>query len=77
MSLLLFSLSITWLTSSMVSRVRILTDAPIEFGQISPDDWYQPAWIDEKRAEQGRLAMMRQHIIYAGMSHLILHLVGL
>ncbi|KAG5221288.1 glycosyltransferase family protein [Salix suchowensis] len=51
---------------TMVSRVRILTDAPIQFGQISPDDWYQPAWIDEKRAEQGRLAMMRQHIIYAG-----------
>ncbi|KAL4265283.1 glycosyltransferase 15 family protein [Pleurotus pulmonarius] len=52
-------------TDEFKTRVRILTDAPIQFGQISPDDWYQPPWIDEKRAEQGRLAMMRQHIIYA------------
>ncbi|KAF4603652.1 hypothetical protein EYR38_004067 [Pleurotus pulmonarius] len=57
--------SLHHMAHSMTSRVRILTDAPIQFGQISPDDWYQPPWIDEKRAEQGRLAMMRQHIIYA------------
>jgi alpha 1,2-mannosyltransferase len=47
-------------------RVRVLTDAPIHFGQIPEEHWYQPDWIDEDRARGGRSRMMAQGIIYAG-----------
>lgn len=48
------------------SRVTVLTDAPISFGLIPHDHWYQPDWIDENRAREGRTKMMWQGIIYAG-----------
>ncbi len=47
-------------------RVRVLTDAPIHFGLIPPEHWYQPEWIDENLARLGRLRMMGQGIIYGG-----------
>ena len=47
-------------------RVRILTDAPVHFGLIPPEHWYQPEWIDEDLARRGRLTMMEQGIIYGG-----------
>jgi len=47
-------------------RVRVLTDAPVHFGQIPPEHWYQPEWIDEEQATANRLRMMAQGIIYAG-----------
>lgn len=47
-------------------RVRVLTDAPVHFGQIPPEHWYQPEWIDEAQATANRLRMMAQGIIYAG-----------
>jgi hypothetical protein len=48
------------------SRVTILTDAPIFFGQIPREQWFQPDWIDETRAREGRMQMMWKGIIYAG-----------
>lgn len=47
-------------------RVRILTDAPVQFGVIPPEHWYQPEWIDEDLARRGRLRMMEQGVIYGG-----------
>lgn len=44
----------------------MLTDAPVHFGQIPPEHWYQPEWIDEAQATANRLRMMAQGIIYAG-----------
>jgi len=53
-------------TEEFKERVRVLTDAPIHFGQIPHDHWYQPDWIDEDRARAGRSRMLSQGIIYAG-----------
>lgn len=53
-------------TEEFKERVRVLTDAPIHFGLIPHDHWYQPDWIDEDRARSGRSRMMAQGIIYAG-----------
>jgi alpha 1,2-mannosyltransferase len=50
-------------------RVSVLTEAPLTFGQIPPEHWYQPDWIDEDRARQERMKMERNNIIYGG-SHL-------
>ncbi|KAF7794142.1 hypothetical protein EIP86_005273 [Pleurotus ostreatoroseus] len=36
------------------------------FGQIPHDHWYQPDWIDEKKAEAGRDKMVKDNIIYGG-----------
>ena len=46
--------------------VSNLTEAKISFGLIPPEHWYQPEWIDEDRAAQGRQKMHEQNIIYAG-----------
>lgn len=53
-------------TQEFKDRVSVLTRAPIHFGLIPKEHWYQPDWIDEERATQGRAKMMAQRIIYAG-----------
>lgn len=50
----------------LIRRVRVLTTSNVSFGQIPPEHWYQPEWIDETRASAGRQKMMQQGIIYAG-----------
>lgn len=55
-------------TYEVYRRVSVLTDAPIHFGQIPKEHWFQPDWIDENKAREGRLRMMAQGIIYAGAS---------
>ena len=44
----------------------MLTDAPVSFGLIPKEHWFQPDWIDEDRATRGRLELMSQGIIYGG-----------
>ncbi|KAG6866925.1 hypothetical protein C0991_003841 [Blastosporella zonata] len=56
-------------TDEFKRRVSVLTDAPISFGLIPKEHWFQPDWIDETKARDGRTRMMWQGIIYAGMSH--------
>jgi len=51
-------------------RVQVLTDAPVHFGLIPQEHWYQPDWIDEDRARAGRSRMMAKGIIYAGKQKL-------
>ncbi|KAF9005662.1 glycosyltransferase family 15 protein [Cyathus striatus] len=58
-------------TEDFKKRVTVLTDAPISFGLIPKEHWYQPEWIDENRARNGRLSMMAQGIIYAGKRSII------
>lgn len=53
-------------TEDFKRRVSVLTDAPISFGLIPREHWFQPDWIDESRATEGRRRMMWQGIIYAG-----------
>ncbi|TFY82623.1 hypothetical protein EWM64_g1385 [Hericium alpestre] len=43
-----------------------LTDAPVEFGLIPHDDWYQPEWIDEAKASASREDMIKNDVIYGG-----------
>ncbi|KAH7889673.1 glycosyltransferase family 15 protein [Phlebopus sp. FC_14] len=47
-------------------RVSVLTDAPVSFGLIPREHWFQPDWIDEDRAREGREKLVRQNIIYGG-----------
>ncbi|KAF8628350.1 hypothetical protein AX15_003889 [Amanita polypyramis BW_CC] len=53
-------------TDEFKRRVSMLTDAPVSFGLIPQEHWYQPDWIDEDRARRGRLQLMAQGIIYGG-----------
>ncbi|TFL07640.1 glycosyltransferase family 15 protein [Pterulicium gracile] len=52
-------------TDEFKRRVRILTDAPLHFGLIPATHWYQPDWIDEKKATESRRRMKQKGIIYA------------
>ncbi|EIM84738.1 glycosyl transferase [Stereum hirsutum FP-91666 SS1] len=47
-------------------RVSILIQSPVTFLQIPHDHWYQPEWIDEARATDGRNKMVMKNIIYGG-----------
>jgi alpha 1,2-mannosyltransferase len=50
-----------------LSRVRELTDSSVEFGLIPKDHWYQPDWIDEKKASENREKMAADNVIYGGV----------
>ncbi|KAG2349858.1 glycosyl transferase [Suillus weaverae] len=47
-------------------RVSVLTDANVSFGLVPREDWIQPDWIDEGRAQEGRNKLVRQGVIYGG-----------
>ncbi|CAK5265628.1 unnamed protein product [Mycena citricolor] len=53
-------------TDDFKKRVSAVTRAPVSFGVIPRDWWYQPDWIDETKATAGRKKMEDQGIIYAG-----------
>ncbi|TRM62896.1 glycosyltransferase family 15 protein [Schizophyllum amplum] len=52
-------------TDEFMETVANMTEAQISFGLIPPEHWYQPEWIDEEKATQGRQKMHEQNIIYA------------
>ncbi|KAF8559599.1 glycosyltransferase family 15 protein [Imleria badia] len=56
--------------SADTRRVSVLTNAPISFGVIPHEHWFQPDWIDEARAREGRDRLVRQNIIYGGQFNL-------
>ncbi|EEB91071.1 hypothetical protein MPER_10636 [Moniliophthora perniciosa FA553] len=53
-------------TEEFQERVTAATSAPVSFGLIPREHWYQPDWVDEDRARMGREKMEAQKIIYAG-----------
>ncbi|KAI9571530.1 glycosyltransferase family 15 protein [Boletus coccyginus] len=53
-------------SSEFKRRVQVLTNAPVTFGVIPHEHWFQPDWIDEERAREGRDKLVRQNIIYGG-----------
>jgi len=57
---------ISYPSHSINRRVRVITTAPVFFGQIPEHHWNQPDWIDENRARESRERMVAQQIIYAG-----------
>ncbi|KAH8833873.1 glycosyltransferase family 15 protein [Flagelloscypha sp. PMI_526] len=52
-------------TEDFKTRVSVLTRAEVQFGVIPKEHWYQPDWIDEEKASEGRRNMVAQGIIYA------------
>ncbi|THU96600.1 glycosyl transferase [Dendrothele bispora CBS 962.96] len=53
-------------TEEFKTRVTAATAAPVSFGLIPHEHWFQPDWVDEDRASEGRRKMASQGIIYAG-----------
>ena len=49
-----------------LSRVANLVSGDVYFGAIPPEHWYQPDWIDERRAKAGRDALVANQVIYGG-----------
>ena len=45
-----------------------LSDAKMQFGLIPNDHWVQPPWIDESKASVAREKMIKDNVIYGGMS---------
>ena len=60
--------SVYLLMTVICRRVRVLTDAPVQFGLIPHDHWYQPDWIDEAKATAARNEMVKNQVIYGGAS---------
>ncbi|KAI0724091.1 glycosyltransferase family 15 protein [Fomitopsis betulina] len=44
-----------------------ITDSKVEFGLIPRDHWFQPDWIDEKKATDARGQMIKDQVIYGGL----------
>ncbi|KAJ2921879.1 hypothetical protein H1R20_g15219, partial [Candolleomyces eurysporus] len=53
-------------TDEFKKRLSVLTAAPMEFGVIPHDHWFQPDSIDEEKAKAGREKMVKNNIIYGG-----------
>lgn len=49
------------------SMILEITDSKVEFGLIAHDHWFQPDWIDEKKASESRTQMIKDQVIYGGM----------
>ncbi|KAJ7453354.1 glycosyltransferase family 15 protein [Mycena galericulata] len=52
-------------TEEFRRTITALTLAPVQFGLIPPEHWYQPDWIDEKRASALRGMMAHRKVPYA------------
>jgi alpha 1,2-mannosyltransferase len=53
-------------TEHFKRSVAALTRSKIEFGLIPREQWYQPDFIDEKKATAGREQMLADNVIYGG-----------
>ncbi|KAJ3750961.1 glycosyltransferase family 15 protein [Lentinula detonsa] len=52
-------------TEEFQESVKSKTNASVQFGLIPSRHWYQPDWIDEAKAEQGRNTLKAWNVIYA------------
>ncbi|KAJ3781406.1 glycosyltransferase family 15 protein [Lentinula aff. detonsa] len=55
-------------TNEFKGLVLLETNAPVHFGLIPKEQWVQPAWIDEGKAEESRHRLKEQNIIYGDSS---------
>jgi len=53
-------------TDKFKQRTSELTDSQTQYGLIPHDNWYQPEWIDEKKATASREDMVKNQVIYGG-----------
>lgn len=47
-------------------KMTELVSGPVFFGVVPPEHWYQPDWIDEERAKEGRDRLVEGKIVYGG-----------
>ncbi|KAJ7185410.1 glycosyltransferase family 15 protein [Mycena filopes] len=52
-------------TADFKREMTKLTNGSVSFGLVPREHWFQPAWIDEDLAREGRDKMVAQDIIYA------------
>ncbi|KAJ7292879.1 glycosyltransferase family 15 protein [Mycena rebaudengoi] len=52
-------------TAEFIGNMTKIIGPTVSFGQVSQAHWYQPGWINETLAEEGRNKMVAQNIIYA------------
>lgn len=52
--------------SRLYRRISNVVSGPVSFGLIPHDHWFQPDWIDEEKASEGRKKMEQDGIIYGG-----------
>ncbi|TDL23887.1 glycosyl transferase [Rickenella mellea] len=52
-------------TATFKKRVATLTNASVQFGIIPREHWFQPDWIDEEKARQGRIRLQQFRGAYA------------
>lgn len=57
------------LWTTLRRRITELTDADVKFGLIPREQWFQPDWIDEEKATAARNEMVKNQVIYGGMSN--------
>lgn len=50
----------------MFRNMTELASGQVTFGVIPSDHWYQPEWIDEERATEGRNRLVEADVIYGG-----------
>lgn len=50
-------------------RMSEIVSGQVSFGLIPPEHWYQPSWIDERKAQEGRERLIEANVIYGGASH--------
>ncbi|CAK5262088.1 unnamed protein product, partial [Mycena citricolor] len=53
-----------WLMTASSRAMLSTTNSSVSFGVVPEEHWYQPGWIDESVARQGREKMVEQNIIY-------------
>ncbi|KAH7106277.1 glycosyltransferase family 15 protein [Auriculariales sp. MPI-PUGE-AT-0066] len=52
-------------SKSFIQATKAITDAEVVHGKIENEEWFQPDWIDEDKAEAGRLRMDKDRILFA------------
>lgn len=62
-------------SSSLTLYCRMIleiTSSKVEFGLVPHDHWFQPDWIDEKKAAESRGQMIKDQVIYGGLYCIVL-----
>lgn len=53
-------------TEHFKKHTRAITKAPVYYGQVDPEEWNLPPWIDRPLAEKKWSDMQKAHMIYGG-----------
>lgn len=62
----MFQVQVVHVLRASYRRVSVISASKMEFGLIPREHWFQPDWIDEKKAAAARNKMEEEKIIYGG-----------